>query len=175
MNALAHQLGWRRPDGTIRNLDKAVIPDGPGSMLAALLGTTSCSLYAESSIGIHAKGRTWITGCTIAVCCLSALFLYPLLSSIPLFATAPILFGIGGILTMQMRWIEWKKPAEAISFLITAIAMPLFFSIYLGFALGFISYVLLKMITGKAKTIHPIVWALSAVFAGHLLLTKYAG
>lgn len=175
LNALAHQLGWNRPDGSIRNLDKAVIPDGPGSMLAALLGTTSCSLYAESSIGIQAKGRTWITGCTITICCLSALFLYPLLSSIPLFATVPVLLGIGGILAMQIRWIEWKKPAEAISFLITAIAMPLFFSIYWGFALGFISYVLLKTITGKAKIIHPIVWALAAIFAAHLLLTRYAG
>lgn len=168
LTALARQLGWIKKDGTIHHLNKAVIPDGAGSMLSAVLGATSCSIYAESSIGIHAKGRTKITGCTIGVCCLFALFLYPALSSIPLFATAPILVGIGGCLAMHLRWIEWKKPEEAISFLATALAMPIFFSIYWGFALGFISYVLLKTITGKAKEIHPIVWALAAIFSIHL-------
>lgn len=169
LHALSRQLGWLKPNGTIRNLNKAVIPDGIASMAAALLGTTSCSLYAESSIGIHARGRTRIAGCTIALFSLSALFLYPALASIPLFATAPILFGIGGLLACHLKEIDWKNLPEAISFLITAFAMPLFFSIYWGFALGFIAYVLLKTAARKAKEIHPIVWGLSALFAAHLI------
>ncbi len=170
LSALARQLGWMRPDGRIRNLEQAVIPDGIGSMLGAFLGTTSCSLYAESSIGIHAKGRTWLSGCTIAVCCLSALFLYPALSSIPLFATAPVLIGIGVKLALYLKCIDWKKIPEAFSFLITSFAMPVFFSLYWGFALGFISYTLLKTLIGQAKKIHPIVWILTFIFAAHLLL-----
>lgn len=169
LNALARQLGWLKSNGTIHNLNKAVIPDGIGSMAAAILGATSCSLYAESSIGIHAKGRTWIAGCTIAAASLFALFLYPALASIPLFATAPILFGIGGLLACHLKQIDWKNWPEAISFLITAFAMPLFFSIYWGFALGFIAYVFLKAAAGKRKEIHPIVWGLAALFAAHLI------
>lgn len=169
LTALARQMGWLREDGSIRNVNRAVIPDGVGSILSALLGTTSCSFYAESSIGIHAKGRTWAAGCTVSICCLSALFLYPALSSIPLFATAPVILGIGGLLARNLRWIDWKKKAEALSFLIASFAMPLFFSIYWGFALGFISYTLLKTLTGKTKEIHPFVWGLSAIFGAHLL------
>ena len=170
LTVLARMLGWLHKDGTIRNLNRVVIPDGIGSMAAAILGTTSCSIYIESSSGIRAGGRTAITGCTTAIAVLAALFFYPALSSIPLFATAPVLLGIGGILTAELRWVPWKSPSDAIPFLITAMAMPVFFSIYWGFALGFLSYVLVKSVSGKAKEIHPIVWGLAVIFAIHLFV-----
>jgi AGZA family xanthine/uracil permease-like MFS transporter len=166
LSVFSRLLGWSTP----QNLNRVVIPDGACSMLAGFLGTTSCLFYAESSSGICAGGRSFIVSCTAAFCCLGALFCYPALSSIPLFATAPALIGLGGILMLNFREIEWKRPTEWITFLVTSLSMLIFFSIYWGFALGFISFVILKTATGKWREIHPIVWILALIFALHTIV-----
>ena len=158
------------PKGHISNIDRIVIPDGVGSALAGLLGTGSLSFLLESSSGLKAGGRTKITAITAALCSLSCLFLYPLISSIPLFATAPALIAIGTFMAFDIKLIPWKKWTESIPALITLLSIPLTFNVYQGFALGFISYVLIKASTGRLKEIDPICWALSAVFAIHFFL-----
>ena len=169
LSALSHLLGWKSPP----KFNRALLPDGLGSMLGAFLGTTSSTFYAESSSGIRAGGRTGIVGCTAAICALFALFFYPALSSIPLFATAPTLVGLGSLLALDREWLEWRKWCEWIPFCVTALAMPIFFNIYLGFALGFISYVLVHVLSGRRREIHPVVWGLAAIFVIHLSLTQF--
>jgi AGZA family xanthine/uracil permease-like MFS transporter len=170
ITALARALGWIERDGSIRNINRVLIPDGVSSMLGAVLGTTSSTFYIESSSGIRAGGKTWIVGTTAALCALLSLFFYPALASIPRFATAPALIGLGALMASGKSWKEWENPTEWIPFIITALTMPLFFNIYLGIAFGFISYVGVKLVSGRRTEIHPLVWGLAAIFVLHLLI-----
>jgi adenine/guanine/hypoxanthine permease len=165
LTALARLLSW----DPIPRLHRALLPDGIGSMLGALLGTTSCTFYAESGSGIRAGGRGGIVGGTVACCTLLVLFFYPALSSIPLFAAAPALIGLGGLLASDQEWFAWRDLSEWIPFLVTALTMPLFFNIYLGFAFGFMSYVIIKLLMGRYREIRGVVWGLAVVFSIQLL------
>ncbi|MES2273992.1 MAG: NCS2 family permease [Chlamydiota bacterium] len=162
---LGHQLDEK---GRIKNLDRIVIPDGIGSMGAALLGTGTLAFLLESSSGIKAGGKGGLTAAVAALATLTCLFLYPLISSIPLYATVPALIAIGIFMAREIKEIEWKKPAELIPALVMTLTIPLTFSIYLGFAYGFISYTALKIFTGQYKKIHPICWGLTLIFGIHL-------
>ena len=162
---MAHKLD---SNNHIKNLNRIVIPDGLGSLLSALLGSGTLTFTLESSSGIKAGGRTGLTAITAALCCLIGLFFYPLISSIPLFATTPILIAIGLFMAQEIKAIHWKDLTESLPALITLLTIPLTFSIYLGFALGFVSYTLLKALQRKWKAIHPVCWALSLIFAAHL-------
>lgn len=169
LTALARLI--RRSDGPIERIDRIVIPDGLGSMLAALLGATSLSFTLESSSGIHAGGRRGLTAIVAAFACLIALFLVPLLSSIPFFASAPALIAIGVSMVLSIKEINWKEWTDAAPALITLVTIPVTFSIYNGFAYGFVSYAISKTISGKFREVHPITWGLALVFTGHLAWT----
>jgi AGZA family xanthine/uracil permease-like MFS transporter len=165
---LNHQI---TPQGKIERVDQIVIPDGLGSMLAGLLGATSLSFTLESSSGIKAGGRTGATSIVASAACLIGLFLFPLLSSIPLFATTPALIAIGFFMAREIKEISWRDWTEAVPALLTLLAIPLTFSIYLGFAAGFVSYAAIKALTGKFKEVHPLCWGLALIFAAHLIWT----
>jgi AGZA family xanthine/uracil permease-like MFS transporter len=154
--------------GEIQNIDRIVLPDGVGSMLGAILGTGTLAFALESSSGIKAGGRTGITAITAALATLLVLFFYPLISSLPMFATTPILIAIGVMMAQEIKSIAWKNYTESIPSILTLTIIPLTFSIYLGFAFGFLSYTLLKGIRGEWREVHPICWALALIFASHL-------
>ncbi len=165
LSKLAHKIDGK---GQIKNIDRIVIPDGPGSMLAALLGTGTLTFTLESTAGIKAGGRTRTTALTAAACCLVGLFFYPLISSIPLLATTPVIIAIGIFMALEIRTIRWTSYTEAIPAMITLFTIPITFSIYLGFAFGFVSFCLLKALKGEGKEVHPVCWALALIFAAHL-------
>ncbi len=147
----------------MRHLKKIFMADTLGSVLAGCLGVTTCAFYAESSAGICAGAKGRIAGCTIAIGALGFLFFAPLLSSIPLCATAPLLLGIGGILASEAREIK-KSILFAVPAITTALAIPIFVSIYWGLALGFLSYTLAHLLGGRARSIRPTVWIFTALF-----------
>lgn len=165
LSKLSHKVDEK---GRIKNIDQIVIPDGIGSMLGALLGTGTLTFTLESSAGIKAGGRTKITAITAALCCLVGLFFYPLISSIPLFATVPVIIAIGIFMTLEIKSIQWRNYTDSIPALITLFTIPITFSIYLGFAFGFVSYCLLKALKGEWKEVHPVCWILAIIFAAHL-------
>jgi AGZA family xanthine/uracil permease-like MFS transporter len=157
--------------GRIQGIDRMVIPDGLGSILASFLGTGTVAFLLESATGIKAGGKTGWTALIAAVLSLGCLFFYPLISSIPFFAVAPALIAIGCLMASELKEVFWKDFTEAIPALLIAVTIPLTFSVYRGFALGFISYVLLKTLSGRAKEVHPVSWALSLLFALHYLFS----
>ena len=106
--ALAKLAGKVDEKDQIKNIDKIVIPDGLGSMLAGLLGTGTLTFTLESSSGIKAGGRTGVTAIVAALRCLVGLFFYPVISSIPLFATIPIIIAIGIFMVLEVKGIRWK-------------------------------------------------------------------
>lgn len=163
---LSHRCDER---GHIKNIDKILVPDGTGSALAALLGTGTLTYTLESSSGIKVGGRTGITAAIAACTCLFCLFMYPLISSIPLFATAPALIAIGIFMTREALQIQWRDLTEALPALLTLAAIPATFSIYNGFMVGFISFTFLKAITNRWREVHPICWLLSLIFAAYFI------
>ncbi|MBX7065648.1 MAG: NCS2 family permease [Parachlamydiales bacterium] len=165
LSKLAHKLDDR---GRIKEIDKILIPDGLGSALAGILGTGTLSFALESSAGIKAGGRHKWTALTAAAACLIGLFFHPVISSIPLFATTPAILAIGIFMALEIKSIHWKSMTESIPALITLFTIPIAFSIYRGFAFGFVSYALIKGLKGEWREVHPVCWALAIIFAAHL-------
>ena len=165
LTAISEVAGKRKEDGTIENIDKAVYADTSASVIGALAGTSNMTTYLESAAGIRAGGRTGLTAVVIALFFLSCLFFEPLFASIPVFATAPALIYVAAQFMTALRRVDWDDLAEALAVMVTAILMPLTFSIAAGIAFGFITYVVMKVMAGKTKDLNAGLWTIVA-FAG---------
>ncbi|OGN64679.1 MAG: hypothetical protein A3E80_00290 [Chlamydiae bacterium RIFCSPHIGHO2_12_FULL_49_9] len=172
ITVLSKLSGKLDASGRIQGIDRMVLPDGIGSLIGAVLGTGTVAFLLECSTGIKAGGKTGWTAMIAATLSLVCIFLYPLISSIPFFAVAPALIAVGLLMAQELKEVFWKDFTEAIPALFVAITIPLTFSVYLGFASGFISYVFLKTVSGRAKEVHPVSWGLSLLFALHSLFTR---
>jgi AGZA family xanthine/uracil permease-like MFS transporter len=138
--------------------------DSTAAMVGAALGTSTTTSYIESAAGVRAGGRTGLTAAVVAVLFLAALFLAPLAGLVPGYATAPALLFVACMMTRGLTEIDWEDVTEYAPAVITAIAMPLTFSIANGIAFGFIAYAAIKLVSGRWKEIHPAVAVLAALF-----------
>lgn len=161
----------KRDTHTFRN-QSALWADASGTMLAAILGTGSLAIHLESASGIRVGGRTGMTNFIVAICFLFCLFTYPFIASIPPFASSPVLIMIGGMMLKQLKGIDFKDFTEWVPSLITLISMPLFFSIYIGFVTGFITYSTLKILTGRWKELSILTWTLTFLLAVQCFLSS---
>jgi AGZA family xanthine/uracil permease-like MFS transporter len=156
--------GFLDKDGNLPNADKALLADAIATSAGAIMGTSTVTTYVESSAGISEGGKTGLTGVTTAVCFLLAVFLAPLLGFIPGAATAPILIVVGVMMASSLKDIAWDEIDVAIPAFFTLIMMPLAYSIADGIAFGCISYVIIKMVRGKFKEIHPVMYVIALLF-----------
>lgn len=161
---LAHLGGFVKGKEPLPRGKRTLIADGLGSMVAAALGTTTQIVFLESAAGIAAGGRTGVTAIGIAVLFLCTLFFAPLISAIPLFATAPVLLIIGALMLKGIKEIAWDDLTEAIPAFLVLATIPLTFSLATGIAVGFIAYPFLKLATGKTGEVHWLVWVLAGLF-----------
>ena len=166
---LAHHGNFLTPEGKIPRSRKALNADALGTILGATLGTAPFTTYLESATGITAGGRTGLTATTVAILFLTALFISPFASSIPAFATAPALIVIGALMMKQASKLDWDDLTEFIPGFITLITIPMTFSIPTGVALGFVTYPLIKLLTGKVRETSLIVWIIALLFATKFL------
>lgn len=169
---ILHQAGlFRKTKEGTNALSRGLLATSIASMFGGLLGTSSCSPYCESAAGVRAGGKTGLTSCFVAIFFLFALFLSPLAGTIPSYATASALLFVGCLMIKSFTHFDWHDMSETIPSVITAIMIPLTFSIAVGIGIGFISYVLIKLLTGKIKKVHPvlIIWAL--IFVAYFLNT----
>ena len=134
-----------------KTLDRAVLADTSASIFGSLLGTSNMTTYLESAAGLRAGGRTGLVAVTIAILFMVCLFFAPLFSSIPVFATAPALIFVAVSFMSGLRAIDWRDMSIALPVLLTMLLMPLTFSIAAGISIGFLSYSLIRILTGKAK------------------------
>lgn len=150
-----------------QKLSRGLIAASAASMMGGLLGTSSCSAYSESAAGVRAGGRTGLTSIIVSVLFLITLFFSPLAKTIPTYATASALLFVGCLMVKSFSELNWEDMTETIPSVITAVMIPLTFSIAVGIGLGFISYALIKLLTGKIKNVHPalIIWAI--IFVGY--------
>ena len=147
--------------GKLPRLGKALMADSVATMSGAALGTSTTTSYIESTAGISAGGRTGLTAVVVGILFLLCLFLSPIASIVPAYATAPALLYVAVLMTSGLANVDWDDITEAAPAAITALMMPLTFSIANGIAIGFISYVAIKVLSGKRESlsIGPVVIA----------------
>ncbi len=162
--ATASQAGLCDDKGQFPNMGKAMMADSSATTAGAFLGVSSVTTYVESGAGIAAGGKTGLTAVTVGCLFLLALFFSPLLSFVPAFATAPALLYVGLLMTSDMRYIEWDNLLEATPAWITAVMMPLGFSVSHGIGLGFASHCLLMIFSGRFRDIKPAVAVVSVLY-----------
>ncbi|WP_193223795.1 NCS2 family permease, partial [Pseudomonas aeruginosa] len=145
-------------------MGRALIADSSAAMFGSLLGTSTTTSYIESAAGVSAGGRTGLTAVVVAVLFLLALFFAPLAGSVPAFATAPALFFIAVLMTSGLAEIEWDDLTTAAPVLVTALAMPLTYSIANGIAFGFITWTVIKLLSGRTRELNSALIVLSILF-----------
>lgn len=160
---VAHRAGLLQ-DGKLPRLKKALFADSSAIIAGAALGTSSTTPYIESASGVAAGGRTGLTAVVVAILFLACLFFAPLAQSVPGFATAPALIFIGVLMIQGIVNIEWHDITEAVPAFLTIVFMPFAYSIADGIAMGFISYALIKLFTGKANTVPYMVWIVAVLW-----------
>ncbi|MBV6303679.1 NCS2 family permease [Candidimonas humi] len=152
------------PEGKPNRLGRALLSDSVAIVAGSFLGTSSTTAYIESASGVQAGGRTGLTALTIGILFLLSLFLAPLAGSVPAYATAPALLYVAGLMLRELIDIEWNDVTEAAPAALASIIMPFTYSIANGLAFGFISYVVLKAVTGKFKDIHMATLLVAVLF-----------
>ena len=161
---VANQAKLVHGSGKILNLDKALKADSSSSAVGAFLGCAPVTSYIESSAGAEAGGRTGLTAVTVGFLFLIAIFFSPLASIIPAHATAGALIYVAILMLGGMEKLNWSDATELLPALIIIVMIPLTFSIANGIALGFLSYVVLKIATGKLTLISSGAWFLTVIF-----------
>ena len=145
-------------------VNRALSADALASVSGALLGTSTTTSYVESAAGIEAGGRTGFTSVVVGVCFLIAPCFYPLIAAVPAIATAPALIFVGLLMGEGLRHVPYDEATERVTAILTAITIPLFFSVTHGIALGFLLYIFLRVTSGRAKDLHWMTYAIGAVF-----------
>jgi len=145
-------------------MDKALFADTIATSIGAVLGTSNTTTYVESAAGIGAGGRTGLTSVVISILFVISAFFAPFISAVPAQATAPALIIVGVMMLSAFKDIEWNDLEVAIPAFFAGIFMALCYNISYGIAGGFIFYCIVKVVTGKAKEIHPIMWVSTALF-----------
>jgi AGZA family xanthine/uracil permease-like MFS transporter len=169
--------------GKLPRAKQALAADALGSVSGALLGTSTVTAYVESAAGVAEGGRTGLANMVTGGLMLLSLFLHPLSRMIgegcpiaggsPIYpVVAPALIVIGSMMLKNVRRIEWEDATEAIPAFLTMVMMPFSFSITEGISFGFISYALLKLVTGRARQVHWIVYTFALLFVLRYILLK---
>ena len=167
---VANQARLVDSDGNVHNLDKALKADSSSSAFGAFLGCAPVTSYVESSAGVEVGGRTGLTAVTIGFLFLIAMFFSPLASIVPAHATAGALIYVAVLMMSGMEKLNWSDSSELLPALIIIVMIPLTFSIANGIALGFISYIVLKIASGEYKKISSGAWFLTIVFMSKFIL-----
>ena len=168
---ICHRAGLLDAQGRVPRLGRALIADSTATMVGALVGTSTTTVYVESAAGMRAGGRTGLTAVVVAVLFLLALFFAPLAAGVPSFATAPAILFVACVMARGLAELDWDDMSDAAPGVVTAIAMPLTFSISTGIGLGFIAYVAIKLLSGRYRDASPAMLVLAAVFVAKFAVT----
>jgi len=166
MVGVATRAGLVGPDGQLPRLGKALLSDSGATAVGALVGTSSTTSYIESAAGVEVGGRTGLVAVTTGVLFLGCLFLAPLAQSVPAYASAAALLFVACIMVRSLADVDWEDLTESTPAVVCALAMPLSFSIADGIGLGFISYMGIKIVSGKGRECPVAVYVIAMVFVG---------
>ncbi|MFH4621656.1 NCS2 family permease [Vibrio furnissii] len=167
---VATKAGLIGDDGKIPRLNRALLADSTATSVGALLGTSNTTSFVESVSGVAAGGRTGLTAVVVGILFLLALFFSPLAGMIPAYATSGALFYVAILMLSGLVSIDWRDLTEAAPTVVTCLLMPLTFSIAEGISMGFIAYALIKLLSGKGRSVSLSVWVMAIIFAVKYIL-----
>lgn len=158
-------------NGELPNAKGALLSDAIGTVVGACLGTSTVTSYVESTVGVAAGGKTGLTALTTAVLFIVALIFAPIFLAIPTFATTPAVVYVGLLMLTAVKKVDFESDiADAVSAFLAIVIMPLTYSISNGIMFGIISWVILKILTGKIKDISPVMWISVALFVLYIIM-----
>lgn len=164
MIACADKAKMLDKDGKLPRIRSALLADSIATSCGAILGTSTTTTFVESSSGVSEGARTGLASVVTGLLFFLSIFLSPVFIAIPGFATAPALIFVGFLMITAVKDIYFDNAIEAIPAYLTLLTMPILYSISDGIAVGFISYVVLHLLAGKAKEIKPLMYVLAVLF-----------
>lgn len=162
--AIVEQAGLTDEEGRIPRVGPLLLVDSAGAAIGGMAGVSSNTSYIESAAGVAEGGRTGLTSVTVGVLFLISIFLSPLAGLIPSQATAPVLILVGFLMCTLIKDIDFEDFEEGFPALLGIILMPLTYSITVGIGAGFVTHVLVKLVRGKAREVHVLLWVVAAAF-----------
>jgi AGZA family xanthine/uracil permease-like MFS transporter len=170
--ACCHEAKMVDENGKIKGLDRLLAIDASASMLGAVLGTSTITSYIESAAGIEAGGRTGLTSIVTGLCFLLAILFAPIVGIVPEYATAPALVMVGLFMAREVKRIDFTNIEEAFPAYIIMVMIALSYSISTGLAFGFLSFTIIKTLSGKAKEVRPTMWIIAILSVLFLMLDR---
>jgi AGZA family xanthine/uracil permease-like MFS transporter len=164
MVGLANEAGTVDKAGNIPDVDRVLQVDALGAIVGGGASVSSNQIYVESGAGIGEGARTGLASIVTGLLFLVAMFFTPLINLVPFEAVAPALVVVGFMMVAQVGKIDWKDWGIALPAFLTFILMPFTYSIANGLGAGFIAYVLVRTFQGRARDVHPLMWAVAAAF-----------
>ncbi|HIC3566559.1 TPA: adenine permease AdeP [Salmonella enterica subsp. enterica serovar Schwarzengrund] len=158
------KAGLADEKGKFPRMKQALFVDSISSVTGAFVGTSSVTAYIESSSGVSVGGRTGLTAVVVGILFLLVIFLSPLAGMVPPYAAAGALIYVGVLMTSSLARVNWQDLTESVPAFIMAVMMPFSFSITEGIALGFISYCVMKIGTGRLRDLSPCVVIVALLF-----------
>jgi len=167
---VSEKAGFLDKNGKLPRAKQAFLADAIGTSAGAAFGTSTTTVYIESAAGIAVGGKTGLTALFVAGFFAVCLFFWPVISVIPSFATSPALVVVGLYMVSIVRKINFEDFAEGFPAFLTIIVIPFTYSISYGLIFGILSYVLIKIFTGKAKETSWVMYVLSIFFIIKLIV-----
>lgn len=161
---VSDKAGYLDKDGKLPRIKQVLLADAVATTAGAVLGTSTTTTYIESSAGVSEGGRTGLTSVVTGLLFLLSLFLAPIFTTIPGFATSPALIFVGFLMITTVVELDFTDLTEAIPAYLALLTMPILYSISEGIAFGVISYVVINVLAGKAKKITPLMYVIAALF-----------
>lgn len=161
---LANEAGNVNADGTIPDVDRALMVDSLGAIVGGGASASSNQIFVESGAGIGEGARTGFASVVTGLLFIAAMFLTPLIYLVPFEAVAPALVVVGFMMVTQISRIDWSDWGVALPAFLTFVLMPFTYSIANGIGAGFIAYVFLRAVQGRAREVHPLMWVVAAAF-----------
>ncbi len=158
-------------NGDVPNMNRAMLADAVATCTGSICGTSTVTTFVESSAGVGEGGRTGLTSLVTAALFFIAMFLAPVAQLIPTYACAAALIYVGVLMMGNVKNVEWNDPAAAVVAFLTIAMMPLTYNISYGIAFGVLSYIFIKLFTGKVKEINVGTWVIGILFAAMFFLT----
>jgi AGZA family xanthine/uracil permease-like MFS transporter len=168
---VCNRSGLLDEQGRLPRAKDALMADAVGTVAGAMLGTSTVTTYVESASGVAQGGRTGLTAFVTGILFLAAIFFSPIVGVVPSYATAPALIIVGIYMMMGLRDLNFDDWTELTPAMLAFFMMALAYSIAIGIEFGIVSYVVLKLVTGKTKDVHPVMVGLAVLFVIKELLS----
>ncbi|MDL9937773.1 NCS2 family permease [Gordonia sp. ABSL1-1] len=167
MTGLGKEAGLADEQGNLPGIGKALVVEGTGAIVGGAASSSSNTVFVESASGIAEGARTGLANVVTGILFLAAMFLTPLYEVIPLEAVAPALVVVGALMIGQIRSIDFSRFELALPAFLTVVVMPFTYSIANGIGVGFISWVVMATAAGRARSVHPLLWFVAAIFVAY--------